>query len=82
MPGKAGDLLIWDSFMPHGHTFNTTSAPPKVRLNQFMTMYPCDNEAEHLLRSIRIALGHISLRGRHRNTDLFLKQVCVTVFAS
>jgi ectoine hydroxylase-related dioxygenase (phytanoyl-CoA dioxygenase family) len=46
--GKAGDLLIWDSFMPHGHTFNTTSAPPKVRLNQFMTMYPCDDEAEYV----------------------------------
>ena len=35
--GKAGDLLIWDSFTPHGHCCNTSS---KARLAQFMTMWP------------------------------------------
>ena len=35
--GKAGDLLIWDSFTPHGHVHNTSSKP---RLAQFLTMWP------------------------------------------
>lgn len=38
--------LTWircaQTFMPHGHTFNTSD---RVRLNQFLTMYPCEDEA-------------------------------------
>jgi len=41
--GKAGDLLIWDSFSPHGHCRNTSSKP---RLAQLMTMWPA-TEAGH-----------------------------------
>jgi len=39
--GKAGDLLIWDSFSPHGHCYNTS---PKPRLAQFLTMWPATEE--------------------------------------
>jgi ectoine hydroxylase-related dioxygenase (phytanoyl-CoA dioxygenase family) len=42
---KAGDLLIWDTFMPHGHTFNTTR--DRCRVNQFLTMYPCADEKSY-----------------------------------
>jgi ectoine hydroxylase-related dioxygenase (phytanoyl-CoA dioxygenase family) len=45
VPCKKGDLLIWDTFMPHGHTYNTTR--DRCRLNQFMTMYPCADEAAY-----------------------------------
>lgn len=44
IPGKAGDLLIWDCFNPHGHCYNTASKP---RLAQFLTMYPA-TELGHL----------------------------------
>lgn len=39
--GKAGDLLIWDSFTPHGHCYNTSEKP---RLAQFLTMWPATEE--------------------------------------
>lgn len=39
--GEAGDLLIWDSFSPHGHCNNTSSKP---RLAQFLTMWPATEE--------------------------------------
>ena len=39
--GKAGDLLIWDSFTPHGHCYNTSSKP---RLAQFLSMWPATEE--------------------------------------
>ena len=41
IPGKAGDLLIWDSFNPHGHCYNRSSKP---RLAQFLTMWPATAE--------------------------------------
>ena len=37
--------------MPHGHTFNTS--PDRVRLNQFLTMYPCTDEA-HYRNALRV----------------------------
>ena len=39
------------TFMPHGHTFNTS--PDRVRLNQFLTMYPCADEA-HYRNALRV----------------------------
>lgn len=36
--GKAGDLLIWHSFLPHGSCRNDSSRP---RMMQLITMFPC-----------------------------------------
>jgi ectoine hydroxylase-related dioxygenase (phytanoyl-CoA dioxygenase family) len=38
--GKAGDLVIWNSFLPHGTGPNTSDQP---RLAQFITMVPADS---------------------------------------
>ena len=38
--GKAGDLVIWNSFLPHGTGPNTSTQP---RLAQFITMVPADS---------------------------------------
>ena len=35
--GKAGDLLIWHSFLPHGSCRNESSRP---RMMQLITMFP------------------------------------------
>jgi hypothetical protein len=43
IPGKAGDLLIWHSLLPHGNSRNHTNRP---RLAQYITMFPAqDDEA-------------------------------------
>ena len=39
--GKAGDLLIWHSFLPHGSCRNEGARP---RMMQLITMYPWDSE--------------------------------------
>ena len=38
--GSAGDLIIWNSFIPHGNAANTSDSP---RLAQFVTMVPADS---------------------------------------
>jgi len=38
--GSAGDLIIWNSFIPHGNGANTSDSP---RLAQFVTMVPADS---------------------------------------
>ena len=38
--GGAGDLIIWNSFIPHGNAANTSDSP---RLAQFVTMVPADS---------------------------------------
>jgi len=45
IPGKAGDLLIWHSLLPHGNSRNRSNKP---RLAQYITMYPAreDNQGE------------------------------------
>ena len=35
--GKAGDLIVWNSYLPHGNSRNSSDRP---RLAQFLTMYP------------------------------------------
>ena len=40
--GKAGDLLIWDSFTRNGHCYNTSS---KLPLAQFLSMWPATEES-------------------------------------
>lgn len=37
VPGKAGDLVIWNSLLPHGNAANTSARP---RLAQYITMMP------------------------------------------
>ncbi|HEX8234643.1 MAG TPA: phytanoyl-CoA dioxygenase family protein [Abditibacteriaceae bacterium] len=42
IPGKAGDLLIWDTLLAHGNGHNTSNRP---RMAQYITMSPArDNE--------------------------------------
>lgn len=43
VPGKAGDLVIWHSSLPHGAGKNTGTHP---RLVQYITMYPAREEDE------------------------------------
>lgn len=49
IPGKAGDLLIWHSLLPHGNSRNRSNKP---RLAQYITMFPAheDNEEERQFR--------------------------------
>ena len=41
IPGKAGDLIIWHSALPHGSSPNTANLP---RVAQYITMYPAQEE--------------------------------------
>lgn len=45
IPGKAGDLIIWNQLLPHGNGRNVSERP---RLAQYITMRPApeDDEAE------------------------------------
>lgn len=45
IPGRAGDLLIWNSLLPHGNGENTSQRP---RLAQYISMFPAarGDEAE------------------------------------
>jgi ectoine hydroxylase-related dioxygenase (phytanoyl-CoA dioxygenase family) len=47
IPGKAGDLLIWHSMLPHGNSRNRSTTP---RLAQYITMYPPRSEEEREIR--------------------------------
>lgn len=51
IPGRAGDLLIWNSLLPHGNGRNTSDRP---RLAQYITMSPADY-ADERNRQERIA---------------------------
>ena len=39
LPGKAGDLVIWNSLLPHGNARNTSDS---ARQAMFLTMTPVD----------------------------------------
>jgi hypothetical protein len=43
IPGKAGDLLIWHSLLPHGNSRNRSHKP---RLAQYITMSPAREDDE------------------------------------
>jgi len=47
IPGKAGDLLIWDRMLYHGNGHNRSDKP---RLAQYITMYPAPKGEEFLKR--------------------------------
>ncbi len=50
IPGKAGDLLIWDQMLPHGNGHNRSDKP---RLAQYITMRPAEEDDEEL-RQMRL----------------------------
>src|SRR5579884_378775 len=50
IPGKAGDLLIWNRMLAHGNGRNTSQRP---RLAQYISMYPASEDEAH--RQERIA---------------------------
>ena len=39
VPGRAGDLIIWHSALPHSNSANTSNRP---RLAQYITMWPVE----------------------------------------
>ena len=43
IPGRAGDLLIWNSLLPHGNGENTSARP---RLAQYISMFPAQRGDE------------------------------------
>ena len=43
-PGKAGDLLIWDYFLPHSNSPNRSTVP---RMVQIVTMFPVEAHTTH-----------------------------------
>jgi len=43
IPGRAGDLLIWNSLLPHGNGENTSDRP---RLAQYISMFPAARGSE------------------------------------
>jgi ectoine hydroxylase-related dioxygenase (phytanoyl-CoA dioxygenase family) len=45
---KAGDLLIWNSVLPHGNSVNHSSGP---RLAQYITMFPAEGITDTELKS-------------------------------
>ena len=46
IPGKAGDLIIWHSSLPHGASLNTRRYP---RVVQYITMFPVKEKDENIL---------------------------------
>ena len=52
IPGKAGDLLIWHSLLPHGNSRNTSERP---RWCQYISASP-NREEDESLRQLRISL--------------------------
>jgi len=52
IPGKAGDLVIWDRLLPHGNGHNYSDTP---RYAQYITMYPARTDNSEL-REKRIAI--------------------------
>ena len=46
IPGKAGDLIIWHSSLPHGASLNTRRYP---RIVQYITMFPVKEKDENIL---------------------------------
>lgn len=52
IPGKAGDLVIWDVLLPHGNGHNRSNLP---RYAQYINMYPADcNNTEDRERRVNL----------------------------
>lgn len=62
VPGRAGDLLIWHSLLPHGNARNTAGRP---RLAQYITMSPAREQDEDYRRDrIRLWRERLSPPGK------------------
>jgi hypothetical protein len=62
IPGRAGDLLIWHSLLPHGNSRNTSDRP---RLAQYISMSPAADDNEKLRQQrIRMWRQRLSPDGR------------------
>ena len=59
VPGKAGDLIIWNSALPHGSSANTATDP---RVVQYITMFP-SGEYDEDARNHRIKAWRDRLAG-------------------
>lgn len=49
--GKAGDFVVWNTFLAHGNGRNTSQKP---RLAQFVSMYPANATGDNATREERI----------------------------
>ena len=62
IPGKAGDLLVWHSLLPHGNSPNTSARP---RLAQYITMSPANwQDEEARLNRVRLWQNRLNPPGR------------------
>jgi ectoine hydroxylase-related dioxygenase (phytanoyl-CoA dioxygenase family) len=62
IPGRAGDLLIWHSMLPHGNSRNTSDRP---RLAQYITMSPApQNNEEYRRQRIRMWRDRLPPEGK------------------
>ena len=52
IPARAGDLIIWNSLLPHGNSLNTSGRP---RWSQYIRMEPA-RSADSSLRNERIEM--------------------------
>jgi ectoine hydroxylase-related dioxygenase (phytanoyl-CoA dioxygenase family) len=66
IPGKAGDLLIWHSLLPHGNSRNRSRKP---RLAQYITMFPPRSEEERAYRSVTAARQSLPRRPTWLGTE-------------
>jgi ectoine hydroxylase-related dioxygenase (phytanoyl-CoA dioxygenase family) len=57
--GSAGDLVIWDSFLPHGNGLNTNGAG-QPRLCQYVNMWPTAGWASQPGQPLRSDLSLLS----------------------
>ena len=75
VPGQAGDLLIWNSLLPHGTYQNTADKP---RLVQYIGMFPAreKNEAfrQRRIRLWRDRLSPVGRRDASPGEELQLEQ--------
>ncbi len=71
IPGKAGDLIIWHSSLPHGAGLNTGRYP---RVVQYITMFPVQEKDENILtrrvNAWRNNLAGVIVEGTGRNWEL------------
>jgi ectoine hydroxylase-related dioxygenase (phytanoyl-CoA dioxygenase family) len=76
--GKAGDLLIWHSFLPHGSCRNNSDEP---RMMQLISMSPCD--AHTTFNSNYVGDKVLGLEAeRNRRIALWREQLHVASFDS
>ena len=64
VPGKAGDLIIWHSSLPHGAVRNTAKDP---RVVQYISMYPAkendENSRDHRVKGWRNRMAGFATKG-------------------